>query len=126
MALVKPSSPRLALALVAALCAGPAAAGETPYASGHPRLLLGAEEVAAVRDSWPRSALFAAAIRRARERVAPYLDAPPPTPMPKDAGGGYTHERHKANGILIAEAGALYQWTGERRSYPKLRRCSFV
>lgn len=109
----------LCVAGIGALCIEAAAA--TPYADGHPRLLLGADEVAAARDSWPRSALFAAAVRRAQARVAPYLQSPPPVPLPKDAGGGYTHERHKANGILVAEAGALYQWTGDA-AYADLAR----
>ena len=121
MALVKPSSPRRWLPVAGALCVGAATVEATPYVNGHPRLLLGAEEVAAARQSWPRSALFAAAVRRAQARLAPYLDAPPPVPMPQDAGGGYTHERHKANGILVAEAGALYQWTGEA-AYADLAR----
>ncbi len=49
------------------------------------------------------------------------LADPPDVPMPKDPGGGYTHERHKANGIVVAEAGALYQWTGESE-YANLAR----
>lgn len=121
MALVKHFGPRFLLLLAAALTVAAGAASETPYASGHPRLLLGAEEVAAARDTWVRSALFSAAVRRAQARVAPYLRAPPPVPTPKDAGGGYTHERHKANGILVAEAAALYQWTGEA-AYADLAR----
>jgi len=52
-------------------------------------------------------------VQQARTRIDPLLDARPEVPVPKDPGGGYTHERHKANGILIAEAGALYRWTGE-------------
>lgn len=118
---MKPAAPRLWLLVAAALCFRADAAAAASYASGHPRLLLGTGEVAGLRDSWPRSALFAAAVRRAQARVAPYLDTPPPVPMPKDAGGGYTHERHKANGILVAEAGALYQWTGEA-AYAHLAR----
>ncbi len=64
-------------------------------------------------DDWTQSRLFATAIQQARARIDPLLDARPEVPVPKDPGGGYTHERHKANGILIAEAGALYRWTGE-------------
>lgn len=84
-----------------------------PYAAEHPRLLLAADEIRELRDDWPQSRLFSAAVRRARVRIDPLLGNPPEVPAPKDPGGGYTHERHKANGILIADAGALYQWTGE-------------
>ena len=108
--------------LVALLCclgAGQVACAST--APGHPRLLLGAGEAEALREDWPKSPLFAAAISRAQERVAPHLDELPAVPAPQDAGGGYTHERHKANGILLAEAGALYQWTGDA-AYAEMAR----
>lgn len=36
-------------------------------------------------------------------------------PVPKDPGGGYTHEKHKANSSLIYDAGQLYKLTGEAR-----------
>ncbi len=34
-------------------------------------------------------------------------------PVPKDAGGGYTHEQHKNNAKLIYDAAQLYSLTGE-------------
>ncbi|MEP6343452.1 MAG: heparinase II/III family protein [Maricaulaceae bacterium] len=36
-------------------------------------------------------------------------------PVPKDPGGGYTHETHKANFTLMYDAGQLYQLTGETK-----------
>ena len=84
-------------------------------APGHPRLLLGAGEAPALREESRKSPLFAAAVSRTAARLEPHLAQLPAVPAPRDAGGGYTHERHKANGILLAEAGALFQWTGETR-----------
>ena len=98
------------LLAIAALAVSPR--GES-LAQEHPRLLLAAEEIRELKDQWPRSALFSAAIARARSRINGLVANPPEVPLPKDPGGGYTHERHKANGIAIADAGALYQWTGE-------------
>ena len=34
-------------------------------------------------------------------------------PMPKDGGGGYTHERHKKNYKLMYDAGMMYQLTND-------------
>ena len=34
-------------------------------------------------------------------------------PVPKDAGGGYTHEKHKDNAKLIYDAGQIYTLTGD-------------
>jgi len=36
-------------------------------------------------------------------------------PVPKDPGGGYTHEQHKRNYQAIEAAGTLYRLTGEQR-----------
>lgn len=36
-------------------------------------------------------------------------------PVPKDPGGGYTHEKHKENAKLIYDAGQLYKLTGEQK-----------
>ena len=36
-------------------------------------------------------------------------------PLPVDAGGGYTHEKHKSNYVIAREAGALFLITGERK-----------
>ena len=51
--------------------------------------------------------------------LASKLDAqmvlPITVPVPKDAGGGYTHEKHKQNAKTIYEAGQLYALTGEAR-----------
>ncbi len=36
-------------------------------------------------------------------------------PVPKDAAGGYTHDKHKANYLLMFGSGQLYQLTGEKK-----------
>jgi len=36
-------------------------------------------------------------------------------PLPKDGGGGYTHERHKKNYKLMVNAGIIYQITQDER-----------
>ncbi len=81
--------------------------------SAHPRLLLTGEEVRANTPSWQESALFARTIERLRARVDAQMNEAPDVPYPRDAGGGYTHEQHKRNGVSIHDAGMLYQWTGD-------------
>lgn len=82
-------------------------------ADGHPRLLTSATEAAAMRAAQPLPPLFQAAVNEARASVDPLLAAPPDVPQPVDGGGGYTHERHKANGVAIYRAGQLYLLTGD-------------
>lgn len=79
----------------------------------HPRLLLSPEQAAYIRVNLDESPGFAASIAATRDRIDAYFRAPPDVPVPKDPGGGYTHEQHKRNGIAINDAGVLYQLTGE-------------
>ena len=51
--------------------------------------------------------------------VEPYLDKMPDIPLPKDPAGGYTHDRHRDNYLLIYNAGLLYQLSADKR-YAKL------
>ncbi len=43
------------------------------------------------------------------------IDARIVVPVPKDAGGGYTHEQHKFNAKAIYQAGALFKSTGDAK-----------
>ena len=61
------------------------------------------------------SASFARQIKERQAEIDAYFRQPPAVPVPADAGGGYTHELHKRNGIVIHDAGKLYQFTGEGR-----------
>ena len=57
---------------------------------------------------------FETTLEAAKRNLQSYMAAPLNIPVPKDAGGGYTHETHKQNAKLIYDAGAIYQLTGER------------
>ncbi len=58
--------------------------------------------------------LFAAEIARSKAFVADMMREGVNVPVPKDPGGGYTHEQHKRNYRAIYEAGRLYRLTGEQ------------
>ena len=101
---------RTVLAAVALLAMSAACAD-----GSHPRLLLSANDIEANADTWRSSALFSASVTAVQADLAGLMDGEPVVPVPVDAGGGYTHETHKRNGIAIQAAGFLYQWTGEAR-----------
>ena len=83
--------------------------------ASHPRLLLTAEDVARIRSAIGESPGFQRSLDRTQARVDGYFASPPDVPAPTDAGGGYSHEQHKRNGIAIREAGIVYQLTGASR-----------
>ena len=80
--------------------------------AAHPRLLLTAEDVASIRTGIGQSPAFQRSLDRTTARVDRYFASPPDVPAPTDAGGGYSHEQHKSNGVAIREAGFVYQLTG--------------
>lgn len=79
----------------------------------HPRLMISPADVSLMAEQGPDSPLFSAEVAETRAGVDRYLAELPDVPLPKDPGGGYTHEQHKRNGSLIRDAGVIYQLTGE-------------
>ncbi len=51
----------------------------------------------------------------AKARLDAQAALPLTVPVPKDAGGGYTHEKHKDNAKLIYDAGQIYTLTGDAK-----------
>jgi hypothetical protein len=63
----------------------------------------------------PVAPLFDAEQARAARFVGQMMAGRIDVPMPKDVGGGATHEQHKRNYRALALAGELYRITGEAR-----------
>lgn len=61
----------------------------------------------------PYPPLFAADVAEAKKFVAEMMGAGVVVPVPKDPGGGYTHEQHKRNYRALYLAGQLYKLSGE-------------
>ena len=83
--------------------------------ASHPRLLLTAEEVANITQTIGESPGFKRSLNQTQAGVDGYFASSPDVPAPTDAGGGYSHEQHKRNGIAIREAGIVFQLTGDGR-----------
>ncbi|WNJ20476.1 heparinase II/III family protein [Pontibacter sp. G13] len=80
-----------------------------------PGLMVTAEEITDIREARGTVPLMDQTIDQAIGKMAAVLDAPIDVPVPKDPGGGYTHERHKQNAKELRTAGLLYQLTGEQK-----------
>lgn len=81
----------------------------------HPLLLLAQEDVPAIAQQHDKLPLLRSAYEEARAHVEAALQQPISVPVPRDGGGGVTHEQHKRNYRTIHDAGVLYQLTGDRR-----------
>lgn len=85
-------------------------------AAGAPTLSLPAPAQSAAAAPQPAYApLFTAEIGRAKAGVEASIRAGVHVPVPKDPGGGVTHEQHKRNYRSIFEGGQLYRLTGDVR-----------
>lgn len=78
-------------------------------------VLASAEAYRVMAAEGARAPLFARELESARKAVEAGMRAGIDVPVPKDRGGGPTHERHKDNYKLIQLAGTLYRVTGDKR-----------
>jgi hypothetical protein len=70
----------------------------------------GLKAMAADASRYP---LFAQEVERTRAMVDAAIKAGIDVPVPKDPGGGFTHEQHKRNYTALYGAGMLYRITGD-------------
>ncbi len=84
-------------------------------AQDHPSLSLTPEGVKMIRSELGNIGLFDQALADAKKEVDAEIELGIKVPIPKDMAGGYTHERHKRNFVVLQIAGNLYQVTGEEK-----------
>ncbi|MGB3167209.1 MAG: heparinase II/III family protein [Alteraurantiacibacter sp.] len=104
----------LGLAASAAALGAPLAAAEAPASA-----LVTDPASAPQRQSYPP--LFAEEMARAETFVDSMIEAGITVPVPRDPGGGYTHEQHKRNYRAMLLAGQLYELTGDQRYFVFVR-----
>lgn len=80
-----------------------------------PGMLLTQQEAADIRTQRAQLPLLEQSFQAMKADVEALMAEAIDVPVPVDAGGGYTHERHKKNGLAIYQAATLYQITGEQR-----------
>jgi oligo-alginate lyase len=66
--------------------------------------------------------LFDAEVERAARQLQTMIASGVQVPMPRDPGGGYTHELHKRNGQAVYQGGLLYQITGDTEALDYVRQ----
>ena len=79
------------------------------FGQTHPKLILTQEGVQAMRSKLGTIPLFDASLERLKAEVDIEIATGIHLPIPKDYSGGYTHERHKKNFLMLQKAGVLFQ-----------------
>jgi hypothetical protein len=84
-------------------------------AQPHPNIMLTKSNMAQVRAGIKTYPLLRSSYAQVKKDADIALAAPIEVPVPKDAGGGYSHEQHKKNYINILNCGIAYQVTGDKK-----------
>jgi len=84
----------------------------TASAAQHPGLFLTPNGVKEIKASLGKYPLFDKSYNELKAIADKALTEQIEVPVPKDGGGGYTHEKHKNNYYEMNAAGTLYQLTG--------------
>lgn len=87
----------------------------TVKANEFPRLILQKADVPALIDGLEKYPLLKTSFDEAKAIADRGIEAGIEVPFPKDAGGGYTHEKHKQNYNEMYNAGVVYQLTKEEK-----------
>ncbi len=83
--------------------------------AAHPNLVITAGDVDAMRSAIDANGRFSEAYQARKAQVDAQIKQPVTVPVPKDGGGGYTHERHKKNYQLMYHAGVIYQLSQDEK-----------
>jgi hypothetical protein len=84
-------------------------------AQEHPNLVLTKAGVERIRKELGSVPLFDASLKKIKAEVDAEMDLGIDIPIPKDYSGGYTHERHKRNFLILQKAGVLFQILQDER-----------
>lgn len=81
----------------------------------HPNLVITQQDVVAMQNAITTQGRFTAAYMAQKKRVDKLIDGDMDVPIPKDGGGGYTHEQHKKNYQAMFDAGVIFQISQENK-----------
>ena len=102
---------RLTASLISALALTTALAACAPQSDVKAPVQMPAK----MKDTQKSQSGFDKTLANAQAKVEARLDGALDIPTPKNPGGGYTHETHKANGFLLYDVGQLYKLTGDKK-----------
>lgn len=95
------------------------------HAQSHPKLILTQQGVATIKAQLGSIPIFDHSLQEAKKEVDKEIDQGIEVPKPKDLAGGYTHERHKRNFLILQKAGILFQLL-EQEKYAIYVRDMFI
>lgn len=92
-----------------------AVSSQVVMAKTSPNLVVTADDVKSMRNAIKEDGRFKRTFMATKASVDKQITQAITVPVPKDGGGGYTHERHKKNYNLMYDAGIIYQLTQDEK-----------
>ena len=83
--------------------------------AAHPNLILTQNGVKEIKAHLGTIPIFDKTLAKVKKEIDSEIEAGFDIPVPKDYSGGYTHERHKKNYVLMQKAGVLYQILDDKK-----------
>jgi oligo-alginate lyase len=84
-------------------------------AQQHPVAFSTKSDIAFVKKSLNKNPYIKQSFTDLKNSVDKWLGKEVDVPLPKDAAGGYTHDKHKDNYTLMFNSGMMYQLTGDKK-----------
>lgn len=84
-------------------------------ASAHPNLVATKLGFDLIKNNLGKYSLIDDSVQEMKEYVDAEIDKEKVFPMPTDPSGGYSHEKHKQNYLMMYQAGMLYQVLGDKK-----------
>jgi len=81
----------------------------------HPNLVATVQGINLIKANLGKYPLLDNAIKDMKGLVGEELTKEKDFPISKDPSGGYSHEKHKSNYLMMYRAGMLYQVLGEKK-----------
>ncbi|MFH2032308.1 MAG: alginate lyase family protein [Bacteroidota bacterium] len=81
----------------------------------HPNLALTKSDVSYIQSKLGGAPLFDKSLEAIKSDIDKVILQPMQVPLPKDPGGGYTHEQHKKNYNIMHKAGILFSLTRDEK-----------
>jgi oligo-alginate lyase len=91
----------------------------------HPIAFATKGDIDFIKSNLKKSSLLKQSYDDIKKSVEEWVGKDVDVPFPKDAAGGYTHDKHKANYTLMFNAGLMYQFTKDVR-YANLVKSMFL
>jgi len=85
------------------------------FAQQHPVAFATKADLMAVKSSLTKNALINKSYTEIKGLVDKWIGKDIDVPIPKDAAGGYTHDKHKDNYTLMFNSGMMYHLTGDAK-----------